>query len=56
MVSALFTARALRCSGCAAATGGVYPWLLWNKWNFRLFHLFHPALVVDESWVVCGDA
>jgi hypothetical protein len=54
MESALFTARAAR-SGCAAA-GWMYPWPLWNNRNFRLFHLFHPALVMDESWVICGDA
>ena len=31
MDSALFTARAARCGGCAAAVGCVCPWPLWNK-------------------------
>jgi len=56
MDSALSTARAADCGGCAAAVGCVCPWPLWNKWNFRLFHLFQPALLVDEAWVICGDA
>jgi len=51
MDSALFTARAADCGGCAAAVGCVCPWPLWNKWNFRLFHLFHSSLLLDHG---CG--
>ncbi|MGH9687448.1 MAG: hypothetical protein ACRD5K_10180 [Candidatus Acidiferrales bacterium] len=47
MDSALLTARAACCGGCAAATGRMCSSPLWNKWNFRLFHF---CLVLDRGW------
>ena len=48
MDSALFTARAACCVGCAAATSRMCSPPLWNKWNFRLFHLLHSGLFLDH--------
>jgi hypothetical protein len=49
MDSALLTARAACCGGCAAATGRMCSSRLWNKWNFHLFHLFHSSLLLDHG-------
>ena len=54
MGSALSTARAADCGGCAAAVGCVCPWPLWNKSNKWKFPFVPYSCILDRFWSPYG--